>query len=77
MAAKDKYKFVGLRPDELTGGRPLAPGDVVTKVDDKDPHNRRLIEAGKLVKMVKAPAKVISHSEPAESGQDQNKEGEG
>lgn len=38
------------RPVVLTGGRPLAPGDGVVRVDVSDPHEQALIEAGALIR---------------------------
>lgn len=38
------------RPVVLTGGRPLAPGDGVVRVDVRDPHEQALIEQGALIR---------------------------
>lgn len=46
----------GTVPVHLGDGRTLAPGETVARLDTKDPRNRRLIDAGRLVEQ-KAPAK--------------------
>lgn len=50
-----KYKFVGLNPDELAIGRPLAPGDVVDLSKSDAEKNSRLIEEGLLLAFPSEP----------------------
>lgn len=46
-----EFRYTGGVPDELTGGRPLAYGDLVklTELEQADPHNARLIADGVLI----------------------------
>lgn len=54
-----EFRYVHGRPNELTGGRPLAIGDVVklTEAEEVDPHNHRLILAGMLIPTKERDAK--------------------
>jgi hypothetical protein len=36
-------------PVDLADGRVLAPGETVKSLDLKEPHNRQLVDAGRLV----------------------------
>lgn len=50
MSNSRKYAYVGNVPDELDGGRPIAPGDEVEcEVTDDHPHNQQLVAMGKLL----------------------------
>lgn len=46
-----KFRYVGVGPETLGSGRPLAPGDAVDldPVGQADRHNSRLITEGKLL----------------------------
>ena len=46
-----EFKLVGDHPEDLADGQMLAPGETakLSKEDEEDPHNLRLIEEGKLI----------------------------
>lgn len=44
-----RFKFTGIVPDELAGGRPLAFGDVVSLARSEQRANARLIDQGLLL----------------------------
>jgi hypothetical protein len=43
-----EYRHMGDHAEELAGGRPVGPGEAVelSAEDEKDPHNKSLIEQG-------------------------------
>jgi hypothetical protein len=47
----DKYRVSSTHAEDLADGRLLEPGETAKDVDEKDPHNKRLINDGKLVKI--------------------------
>lgn len=51
MSEKTQYRFVGTHPQDLSDGRVLGPLDLVDLTEDeqRDPHNRALLDAGLLV----------------------------
>lgn len=59
MSSSRKYAYVGNVPDELDGGRPIAPGDEVECEVDKDhPQNQLLVETGKLLPLTQTAARA-------------------
>jgi hypothetical protein len=53
MAAR--FRVNSTHPEDLACGQVAAPGEVTSKVKTSDPHDKRLIEAGRLVEL--APIK--------------------
>lgn len=54
-----RYAYVGNVPDELDGGRPIAPGDEVeVEVTADHPHNQLLVETGKLLPLTQSAARA-------------------
>lgn len=45
------FRVASAHPESLTGGRMVGPGEEIRNLDETDPHNKRLIEEGKLVKL--------------------------
>lgn len=44
----DSYRVLSNHPENLSCGQMVAPGETSDRVDPQDPHDRRLIESGKL-----------------------------
>lgn len=62
----DRYKVTSRHPEDLADGRVVGPGEVVDGLKADDPHNKRLLDEGKLVKLEtksKSPAKETTTSE--------------
>lgn len=57
------YRYVGLTPDELASGRPLAFGDEVTLSRREVVANARLIRDGRLIK---APSPTTSTTQESD-----------
>lgn len=51
MANEPNYKWIGMHPQDLTGGRMLGMGDpaYLSTEDMDDPHNKALIDEGLLI----------------------------
>lgn len=67
----DEYRLSSTHAEDLEDGRVVAPGQVVSGVDPEKPHNRRLIEEGKLVRptpIEKPKASDAARSKAAELG---------
>ena len=72
-----EYRYVGRAPQDLSGGRILTMGEYVTLGKDEadDPHNARLIEEGKLMKVSpraaeKAAADAAAATKSGKDGED-------
>lgn len=50
----DKYRVSSTHPEDLADGRVLGAGEQITDLDASDPHNKRLIDDGRLVKIATA-----------------------
>lgn len=61
-----KFKFTGIHPDELSSGRPLAPGDEVVLTESERESNSRLIDEGLLVAFPREPKKQAKKSKAQE-----------
>lgn len=48
------YKLVSSHAEDLADGSVVAPGEVIPKLDEKDPHNKRLLDEGRLIKVSEA-----------------------
>lgn len=78
----DEYRFVGSHPDELDGGRPLAPGEFTGPIEiiddpeheDHTPKNAHLLADGYLIQVpsgsFKAAQKAAAAEAPPEPGDD-------
>jgi hypothetical protein len=49
-----RFRVSSVHPEDLACGLVLAPGEVSSRVKPSDPHDKRLIEKGRLVEL---PAK--------------------
>jgi hypothetical protein len=52
--AKTKFLVTSSHDEDLEGGRVVSPGEVITDVDVKEPHNQQLVDDGRLTEMPKA-----------------------
>lgn len=52
-----RYRLSSTHPEDLACGAVLAPGEITSKADAKDPHDKRLIEEGKLIEIPAKPRK--------------------
>ncbi len=60
----DEYLVSSTHPEDLTGGRIVVPGEVVSGINVKDEHTKRLIDEGRLVKLAaKKPAAKTTSKE--------------
>lgn len=46
-----QVKCVSSHPEDLADGRVLGVGETATKVDEKNPHNARLLDEGALIEV--------------------------
>lgn len=44
-----RYRVDSTHPEDIACGQVVAPGEVTSSVKQQDPHDRRLIEEGRLV----------------------------
>jgi len=45
----NEYRVVSDHPEDLADGRQVGPGEFVKNVDPDEPHNRRLIDDGRII----------------------------
>jgi hypothetical protein len=57
----DRYRVASRHPEDLASGASFAPGELAKGVNPKDPHDKRLIEEGRLV--ITTPRKSSSNKE--------------
>lgn len=44
-----RYRASSAHPEDLACGQVVAPGEATSRVNEKDPHDKRLIDEGRLV----------------------------
>lgn len=52
-----RYRLSSTHPEDLACGAVIAPGETTSKVKASDPHDKRLIDEGKLIELPGKPRK--------------------
>jgi hypothetical protein len=50
-----RYRVDSTHPEDIACGQVVAPGEVTSNVQQQDPHDKRLIEEGRLVALPEKP----------------------
>lgn len=60
------YIYLGILPDSLEDGRPLAFGTEASLTSEQQKHNKRLLESSALVEVVKPQTKASKKNDDAQ-----------